>query len=171
MGRQSRANMVLGILLILVGGIFLIGQFFPGLLDWIQIEFSWPLLIIGGGLLLLVFGLLAGETGMAVPAAIVGGIGCLLYYQNSTGNWSSWAYAWTLIPGFVGVGVLLDGLLSGKFRQALGGGGTLIVISAVMFVIFGSFLGGPVSLGLYWPVLLIVIGLWILVSALFRRRE
>ena len=95
----------------------------------------------------------------------------LFYWQDATGNWDSWAYAWTLIPGFVGVGVLLEGLLSGNFRRAWGGGMTLIVISAVMFLIFGSFLGGPISLGQWWPVLLILLGLWMLVSMLIGSRR
>jgi hypothetical protein len=62
-------------------------------------------------------------------------------------------------------------LLAGNFRQAWGGGMTLIVISAVMFVIFGSFLGGPISMGVYWPVLLILLGLWMLVSMLLGSRR
>jgi len=108
---------------------------------------------------------------MAVPACIVGGIGCLLYWQNATGNWESWAYAWTLIPGFLGVGILLAGLLEGRLRQSLDSGIFFIVISLVMFAIFGSFLGGLQIFGLYWPVLLILFGLWMLVRTLFRSRQ
>ncbi|HUV89374.1 MAG TPA: hypothetical protein VMY80_06955, partial [Anaerolineae bacterium] len=94
----------------------------------------------------------------------------LLYWQNATGHWESWAYAWTLIPGFVGVGIILAGILGGGLRKALGGGGWLILISLVLFAIFGSFLGGLNLLGPYWPVLLIVLGLFILVERLVRRR-
>ena len=171
MKSQRRGSAIIGVLLILVGGWFLATQLFPGLSDLIPIEFTWPWILIGIGLLMLVFGVFVGAPGMAVPAAIVGGLGVLFYWQDATGNWESWAYAWTLIPGFVGVGVLLEGLLSGGFRRAWGGGMTLIVISAVMFVIFGSFLGGPVSLGVYWPVLLVLLGLWMLVSMLFGSRK
>jgi hypothetical protein len=38
-----------------------------------------------------------------------------------------------------------------------------------MFAIFGSAFGGENLLGLYWPVLLILFGLWLLVSAILRR--
>jgi hypothetical protein len=171
MSRQRRGNIVLGIILILFGGWFLANQFFPGLSDLIPINLTWPLILIGIGLFLLVFGVFTGAPGMAVPAAIVGGLGVLFYWQDATGNWDSWAYVWTLIPGFVGIGVLLEGLLSGNLRKSFGGGMTLIVISAVMFMIFGSFLGGPISLGLYWPVLLILLGLWILISMLIGARK
>jgi hypothetical protein len=169
--KRRRGNLVLGIILILMGGWFLATQFYPGLEDLIPIRLTWPLIMVAVGLFLLVFGVLTGGTGMAVPAAIVGGLGVLFYWQDATNNWESWAYVWTLIPGFVGVGVLLDGLLSGRFRQAWGGGMTLIVISAVMFVIFGSFLGGPISMGDYWPVLLILLGVWMLVSMLLGSRR
>jgi len=157
--------------LILLGLLFLAYQFFPERFFWLQIELTWPLIVVGAGLFLLVFGLLAGAPGMAVPAAIVSGIGGLLYWQNLTGNWGSWAYAWALIPGFVGIGIILAGLLGeGRIRDAIDGGGTLILISAVLFAIFGSFLGGLELLGDWWPLLLILVGLLILLRSLFRRR-
>ena len=145
-----------------VGVVFLVTQWVPG--------FDWPLIFVGVGLALLIIGLLARMPDMAVPACIVGGIGGLLYWQNATGRWESWAYAWTLIPGFVGVGIILAGILGGGLRKALGGGLWLILISLVLFAIFGSFLGGLNLLGPYWPVLLIVLGLFILVKRLVRRR-
>jgi hypothetical protein len=128
------------------------------------------LFVIGAGILLFIFGLLVNAPDMAVPACIVGGIGCLLYWQNSTGNWASWAYAWALIPGFVGVGVILAGLFKGELRQALRDGGTLIIISLILFAIFGSFLGGLNILGDYWPLLLILLGAWLLIRGLLLKK-
>jgi len=107
---------------------------------------------------------------LATPACIVGGIGVLLYWQNVTGNWESWAYAWTLIPGFVGVGIVLTGLLSRGNRQSVHEGGTLILISLVLFAIFGSFFGALGLMGKYWPILLVALGLLMLIRPLFRFR-
>jgi hypothetical protein len=45
---------------------------------------------------------------MAVAACIIGGIGGILYWQSYTGDWASWAYVWTLIPGFSGIGIIFD---------------------------------------------------------------
>jgi hypothetical protein len=112
--------------------------------------------------------LLVNEPGMAVPACIVAGIGGILYYQNETGDWASWAYAWALIPGFVGVGTILAGLFGGEFRKSLRDGGTLILISVILFAIFSSLLGGKSYLGVYWPVLIILLGLWLLIRPLFK---
>ena len=171
MDRTRRSGIASGLVLILLGTFFLVTQYVPALDDWLA-EAGWPVAIIAAGVGLLVIALLAGVPGMAVPACIVGGIGALLYYQNATGDWESWAYAWALIPGFVGVGVVLTGLLERrKVAAAITGGGTLILISLIMFAIFGSFLGGPVSLGKYWPVLLIVLGLLSLGQYFLRPRR
>jgi len=163
--RIRRSSLAVGLVLVLLGACFLAVQWVPGLWAW----FSWPLVVVGVGVLLLVIGLLTGAAGLAVPACIVGGIGGLLYWQNASGNWESWAYAWTLIPAFVGVGIVLSGLLGGEGRQSVGGGGWLILISLVLFTVFGSFFGALGLVGAYWPVLLIALGLLILVWSLFRR--
>jgi hypothetical protein len=169
MRRYRRSNLAVGFILILVGVWFLAVQVLPNLQVWFNLTFSWPLIVIGAGVLLLLVSLLAGEAGMAVPACIVGGIGGLLYYQNLTGNWGSWAYAWTLIPGFVGAGVILSGLLANRPRRALGDGLNLIVISLVLFLFFAAFLGGLNLLGPFWPILIILLGLWLIIRPFFRR--
>ena len=166
MDHRRRSGLFGGLVLILLGVWFLAVQLMPGL----RFSFSWPWIIIGIGVFLLVLGGLTGAAGMAVPACIVGGLGGLFYWQYTTGNWESWSYAWALIPGFVGVGIVLSGLLEGKFGQALRDGGNLILISLVLFVVFGSLFGGVNILGDYWPVLLILLGLWLLIRPLFRSR-
>ena len=169
MNRRRRTSLVGGVILLLLGGWLLALQIVPELESIINIEFSWPWFVIAAGVILLLFGLLTGAPGMAVPACIVGGIGVLLYYQNDSGNWASWAYAWTLIPGFAGIGSILAGILGDNPKRSIRDGINLIVISAVMFIIFGSLLGGLNLLGPYWPALLILLGLWILIQPLFRR--
>ena len=166
MNRSRRSGLAGGLILILLGAWFLAVQFMPGLQAW----FSWPWIIIGVGVVMLLIGLLSGVPDLAVPACIIGGIGGLLYWQNATGNWDSWSYAWSLIPGFVGVGIILSGLFGGKVLKSLREGGNLILISLILFVIFAAFLGGPNLLGDYWPVLLILLGLWVLIRSLFRSR-
>lgn len=168
MDNHRRTNLIGGIVLILIGGIFLAAQLFPGLGLTLNIELSWPLILVGVGILLLLLGLLANAPGMAVPACVVAGIGGILYWQNITGDWTSWAYAWTLIPGFVGVGTILAGLFGGTFRRSLRDGGSLILISLILFAIFSSLLGGKSYLGVYWPVLIILLGLWLLIRPLFK---
>ena len=162
MERRRLTGVIAGVLLILAGVVALAVQFVPGWEAWALGALGWPLIVVGVGVALLVIGLLSGVPGMAVPAVIVGGIGGLLYWQNATGNWESWSYAWALIPGFAGVGVVLAGLLQGHLKE-VGAGARLIFISLGLFAVFGSWLGGVGVFGPYWPALLIIFGLVLLV--------
>lgn len=167
--RQNRTNLVLGILLILFGAWLVVSRQVPALQDWLGDNFTWPMWTIIAGLIVLVIGLLTGSPGMAVPASIIAGIGGILYYQNQTGKYDSWAYMWALIPGFVGVGTILAGLLGENTRRNLTHGLNLIVISAALFLVFGSFFGGLAILGDYGPaIILILLGLYVLIRGFVR---
>ena len=89
------------------------GQVLPDFMPDFWEIFSWPWIVIGIGLFLFVLGAAVGEPGMAVPATIVSGLGGILAYQWYTGDWQSWSYIWALIPGFVGIGIVLMSLLGG----------------------------------------------------------
>jgi hypothetical protein len=171
MRRSERSRLAFGILLILIGVLFLAARAFPILTSWIQIEFTWPLIIIAVAVFLLLLGLLVGAPDMAVPACVVAGIGGILYWQNLTGQWESWEYVWTLLPGFVGVGILLSAILGGASRGSLSSGIWLILISLTLFAVFGSFFGGLAILGPYWPVLLILLGIAVFIRALPRKQS
>jgi hypothetical protein len=169
---RNRTQLAFGILLILLGGWFIATRQVPALHAWwVKLDFSWPLYVVGAGAVLLLMGLLLGVPGMAIPAVIVGGIGGILYYQNATNNWQSWSYMWTLIPGFVGVGNLLAGMFGGGrgyFRPAI----NLVVISAILFLIFGAIFGGLNLFGEYGPaILLILLGVWVIARGLIYRRS
>jgi hypothetical protein len=170
MAQQRRTALAGGIILIVLGVMFLVGQIVPEFSRWLRIEYSWPLWVIGWGAFLFILGLLTGAPGLAVPACIVAGIGGLLYWQNATGNWGSWAYAWALIPGFVGIGTLLMGILGEKPRESITGGLWMMFISLILFFIFGSVFGGLGLFGPYWPVLLIGLGVVVLLRSFFGRR-
>ncbi len=165
MNTQYRSNLALGVILILVGGIFLLTRLVPGL----ELVIGWPWIVIGVGALLVVMGMLLGAPDMAVPGCVVGGIGGILYYQNLTQDWDSWAYAWAFIPAFVGVGMLLAALLGGKSRGAVREGIRTLLVGLVLFVVFGSFFGAFSFLGLYWPLLRVAAGVLILIEGILKR--
>lgn len=168
MKKQNRTQLALGIILILLGAWFIAQRSFPEVAAFAERFSDWPFTVIAVGVLLLLLGLILGAPGLAVPAAIVAGIGGILYYQDLTGDWNSWTYMWTLIPGFVGVGVILQGLLGENTRQNLKHGLNLMVISAVLFLVFSAFLGGWTLLGNFGPaILLILLGLWVLGRGLY----
>lgn len=167
--KQNRSNLVLGIILLAAGGWLLATRQVPALREWMETSFTWPMWTIGAGLLVLLIGLFTNAPGMAVPASIITGIGGILYYQNQTGDFASWSYMWALIPGFVGVGTILTGLLGENTRRNLGHGLRLIVTSTVMFLIFATFFGGLSILGEYGlPIVLILLGIYILARGFLR---
>lgn len=170
MNQRTRSRVALGVILLLLGAWFLAVQFVPALKSWYDQERGWPLIVVAVGAFLLLLGLLTATPGMAVPACIVAGIGGILYWQNQTGQWESWAYLWTLIPGFVGVGVFLSGLLGERSGRPYARGSELILTSLILFLIFGAITGSLTGLSPYWPVLLIAAGLIFLVRALVHRR-
>jgi hypothetical protein len=169
---QKRKSIASGLILILIGIIFLAFQVFPSLNAWIGEEFTWPISIMLVALGLLLIGALTGTPEMLIPASIVGGIGGILYLQNEgILTWESWAYLWTLIPGFVGIGELLSGLIKWKRREIVDGLQTILV-SAVLFFVFGSLLGemfGYFPFQDVLPVLLIALGVFLFIRALFKR--
>jgi peptidoglycan/LPS O-acetylase OafA/YrhL len=168
---KNRGQLALGVILILLGAVFIASKQFPAVSQWIDLYMQPPLNIVAVGGLILLIGLLIGAPGMAVPAAIVAGIGGILYYQTKTGDFQSWSYMWTLIPGFVGVGIILSGLLSRNLQQARSGL-NLMAVSAVLFVVFAAFFGKLSLLGPYGPaVLLVALGVWILISGFLRGNK
>lgn len=169
MVRTHRSGIAGGVLLILLGIIFFVFQLSPNLFGWLNVETGWPLIVVGVGVALLLFGILGSVPGLAIPGSIVTGIGGILYWQNATGNFESWGYVWALIPGFVGIGLVLMGLLGEKRRESIENGLWLVLISAVMFVVFASFFGALGILGSYWPLILVLLGLLLLVRPFFGR--
>lgn len=167
--KQNRSNLLLGILLILFGGWLVVTRQMPAVQEWLDSNFTWPMWTIGAGLLVLLIGLITGAPGMAIPASIIAGIGGILFYQNATGNFGSWSYMWTLIPGFVGVGTILAGLLGEHTRRNLGHGLRLLVTSAVLFLVFGTFFGELAFLGEYGvAIILILLGVVVLARGFTR---
>lgn len=166
---DKRGSVIGGLILIAMGLLFLLLQTNPEIAAQIDLGLHWPLIIVAVGVLFLV-GALLGSAGMAVPGMIMVGLGGLFYYQSMSGNWASWAYAWTLIPGFVGLGIILMGLLDRNSRSSIRGGITLLFISLIMFAVFGGFIAGFGILQQFWPVLLIVGGILILLRSRSGKR-
>ncbi len=160
-------NAVFGILLLLFGIVFLVGE----LLDIHIGQFLWPFVVIGVGVSLFVLALGVEEkTGeaLAMVSGIVSMVGLVLLFQNITQFWASWSYAWALVaPTGPGLGHYLYGTAKGRsdlmktgkdlMRVGLG----IFVVAAVFFeLVLGVNGWGLGQLG--WPVLLIALGLLLL---------
>jgi hypothetical protein len=174
--RRSGSGIALGVVLVVVGLFYLIVQLFGIDLS----SFGWPLFVIIPGLTLLIVGFVSLGTGAAIPGGILTMVGLVLAYQNSTGNWASWAYLWPLVaPGGVGLGLFLQGLRernAGLIKQ----GRSLIFIGALIFMIgfvfFESILnlsgmGDVLVVRAALPALFIVIGLMLLARSIRNSRR
>ncbi|MDR3574414.1 MAG: hypothetical protein P4L50_11155 [Anaerolineaceae bacterium] len=145
-----------------------------GLYSWLYAQglWRWPYIIIGVGVIFMLLAVLVRIAPFMIPGVIIAGTGLLLYWQNLTGNWSSWSYTWAITPMLVGAGILLAGLLSPGMRKAARGAWITIAAGAAAFLIFWSaFTGGWRILSVAWPAALVVIGLLILANGLRRRRS
>ena len=98
----------LGVALLLIGGLLFVGQ----LLDIGIDDVGWPAIVIGIGVVILVLGLFVNrEQGMVIGGTVVTTVGLVLLYQDQTGRWETWAYAWALVgPAASGLGMVLWGI-------------------------------------------------------------
>jgi hypothetical protein len=171
MRHGNRTSLVFGILLILAGIAFFLIRSNPEWQDWFNEIWEWPLIFVSIGGFLFLLGLILWEPGMCIPAVIVTGIGGIIYYQVQTDDWTSWIYLWTLIPGFVGVGIVLAALLDRNWKSMLAGF-DLLLISGILYIVFASIFGGMALLGPYGPsVLMVLLGVYILIRGAISSRK
>ena len=137
MERKQRAIIAAGVIAIALGVLVIVGSFLPPGSRMV----SWPLILIGVGAAFLLSGSGTTAVGLVIPGAIVLGIGGLLYVQNLTGWWDSWAFAWALIPGFVGLGLLLFDRLTRASEGVKTAAQVLLAVSAVLFLVFAAAIG------------------------------
>ena len=174
--RRNGAGIALGVVLVVVGLFYFVVQ-----VAGINLEsFGWPLFVIIPGLTLLVVGFLSLGTGAAIPGGILTMVGLVLAVQNSTGYWSSWAYAWALVaPGGVGLGLFLQGLRE-RNANLLRQGRSLMFIAALIFLVgfvfFESILNvsginDQPAVKAALPALFIVIGILLLARSISNRRR
>jgi hypothetical protein len=173
---RPSSSLAVGIVLVVLGVFFLVTRLFDVDLS----GYGWPLFVIIPGLTLLVVGFVSLGTGALVPGGIITLAGLVLAYQNATGDWASWSYAWALvIPGGVGVGLFLQGLRN-RDQQLLKQSRALmfwsLMIFLIGFVLFETVLNvSGIDYGIVGkaalPALLIIIGVTLLARSVQRGRS
>ena len=174
--RETSGTAVLGILLILVGAAFFIGQWAN--LDWGAA--TWPFYVIAPGVALAALGLTQRNgSGLTIAGSIVTMVGLVLLYQNATDRYESWAYAWALVgPGGSGIGMLLYGVRSANRKMAREGFWQ-IVVAIALFVAGYLFFEGIIGIsgerlplpGWVLPVVVIGLGVLVLVRGVTTSRS
>jgi hypothetical protein len=142
---------------------------------------GWPYFVIIPGLILLTSSLIPRPprgVGFAIAGTIVTTVGTVLLYQQTTGNWASWAYAWALVgPGAAGLGMTAYGLVF-RQRDLVLVGVRLVAIAAAIFVAgfwyFETMFAtgtSPVDLGIWWPIVIVAFGIAALIAGFAGRRR
>lgn len=128
---MSEKNHLLGMLLVVLGALFLLGIITGSL---------WTLFVILPGLPFLYFALTGDKrlAGLIFPGLIISGSGLILLYQSIFNHFESWAYVWTLYPGLVGLGVLFVGSRIGK-KDVMKAGKAMMRGSVAVFAVLGLF--------------------------------
>lgn len=173
---RNAGTLIGGAILISLGLLALVSEIFGRLNFW---GTFWPFIIIGiGGLFFA--GMVLGGKGtapLAIPGTIIAGIGLMLFLQNLTSRFESWAYGWTVIVFLVGLGIYIMGVWSGDPGPRRGGAGVMRV-GIVLFIIFGAFFEGLIFRsfgfsGYIFPIALILLGLYLVFkrSGLFPSRK
>jgi hypothetical protein len=132
---------------------------------------AWPFFVLAPGLLLFYLVKQLGQkaAGLAIPASIISSVGLILFYQNLTGHWESWAYAWALVmPTALGMGLAVYGDLAHKEQIAEVGekmarfGMGLFFLGLLFFELLLNISG--IMTGIMWlivPLLLIAGGIYL----------
>ena len=172
--QRNISALIGGSVLIAIGVLSLFGQIFTSINFW---SFIWPFFILGVGAMFYV-GMFAGGksvSGLAIPATIITTIGLILFYQNMTGHWESWSYAWTVIILAVGLGIYIMGVF-GEDEGQRNSGKNLMKVGAILFVVFGGFFEMIFSIGSksmlrqsVFPILLILLGLYLIYTRLTKK--
>ncbi len=166
MKQMENARVVVAGALIAVGVLLLVLRAFGDFAGSV-----WPIFVIVPGLVLLVMAANGGggATLLAAAGGVVTGVGVILFVQDLTDYYQSWAYAWALLPLFAGAGMLLaagrqhDPAAAARAWGLIEWGGVAFVVMAVFFegLIFHGFL---IAGGLIMPILLIAVGALLLLG-------
>ncbi|TMC13486.1 MAG: hypothetical protein E6J41_00235 [Chloroflexi bacterium] len=160
---------VMGVILILIGTIYLAVEFIPRLRDIDVAHYGWPVFVIVPGLVLIgVAGAVPEASGLCVPGGIVVMAGLVLGIQNIFNLFATATYTWALVaPGGVGLGLWLQGLVNESpglritGAQTLGAGFIVFLFGALFFesITHVSGVSFPLLVRLLLPLLFIVVGI------------
>ena len=139
-----------GIVLLVVGIVVLASEplleFVRGLGVSDEVLAWWPVLIVVLSLFFLVPSLVGRQNrrlraGMALPGAMLAGIGGALLYTSLTDRWTAWSSLWTVIPFSFGLGMYAAGWIADAPAFKWIGSG-IALGGVVAYLVFATAFGG-----------------------------
>jgi hypothetical protein len=169
MENTNRGTVILGTFLIAIGVVYLLLNLVPG----IQTVQTWPVIFyfLAAAFFLPVFlwpSAKRGLAGLYIPGSIMLVLGLIFTYDVLTLDWGSWAYAWLLIPGGVGLGLFLGSALGNWERGSLQTGLWMLGVDLGLFALFATIFGSNPVIRMIGPFLIILAGVLVLLRV-FRK--
>jgi hypothetical protein len=166
---SNRVTVILGTFLVAVGVVFLLLNLIPG----INMGQTWPVIFffLAAAFFLpaLVWpGARRGLAGLFIPGSIMLVLGLIFLYNVLTRDWASWAYAWLLIPGGVGLGLMLGANTGGWGRGPAQTGLWLMGVDLGLFALFATIFGDNLIIRTFGPLVIMLAGVIILIRV-FRK--
>jgi hypothetical protein len=161
---ERRGGWIGGLVLILLGLVFLADQFYPGILG------GW-MFLAGLGLIFLIAYVFSRQYGFLIPGCILGALGVgvgLIETNTLTGDGEGGVIVLALGLGFIAIW-LID-LLVTRGRRA---GWWPLIPGGILTLVGVGILSGNEAwvqdIGQWWPVVFIIVGVWILLERIIRR--
>lgn len=170
MDESKRGTMAAGIILVALGALFFALNLIPGIVA----AKTWPLVLVVLGIGFCLPALIwpnqrESLAGLFIPGCILFVLGAIFLFNTLTGIWSVWAIAWMLIPGSVGLGLIMGAWIGKWDKSVTSVGMWMLVLSLALFALFASMFGNLVvkSIG---AGLLVATGLVLLIRSLIRKQ-
>jgi hypothetical protein len=156
---KDNTRLVWGGFFVFVGIVLLIGNFTD-----LYMGELWPVLVIAGGLaFVLGYFLNRDNYGLLMPGALLV-VNGLLFLTCSLDGWYHMESLWPVFILAPALGFLA--MYCGGVRET-----GLLIPAGILFVIGLSFLFVSLDVGEFWPILLILVGVLLIVLDFTRRRE
>jgi len=164
----DRSTLIGALFLIVLGVVFLVIN-----LTGLQMGQTWPVIFFVLAAMFFLPALLwpqakRGLAGLYIPGSIMLVLGLIFLYNVLTRDWVAWAFAWTLIPGSVGLGLWLGSLVGKWAGDADKVGAWMMGISVLVFALLGA-LFGSTGMKIVGPAFLVVGGALFLFRGLLRK--
>lgn len=165
---MRRNNVFWGLILILIGVFALLNKVLN--IQFFSMDNFWPLFVLVPGLMFeLGYFTTRRNPGVLVPGGILTTIGLLFFFETFT-NWSFSEYTWPVYPFSVAVGLfqlyLFDRRQPGLLIPVFIIGGFSVI--SLLTILFGNVVSW-LNYSLIFPVLLIVLGIYILFRNTTKR--
>jgi hypothetical protein len=166
-GKRGLSGLFIPGLPVLATGIILFIASATG--NWSIWGLLWPLEVLSLAAGFVLMAIFLKVPWLMIPASILGFTGLVLQFCALTGQWSSWAVLWTVVPFSVGLPLLLIGI----FRKLEGvklAGLILCGLAGLAFAALSTFLVTSHWLTrLIGPVIVLALGALLVVLAFARR--